>query len=328
MSEAEQGVLAPGPNAALVIAAPACIFCGRRDVLLNQETEMCAACMVIQSYHTLACLKIFRQQIRAREAYFSRWPYACLHCEVTGIISYPGSREEPPDQDPCSKCSELGLCPRCGKPGLTDENRGDATTGDGPCSFCHWDITSPGLPYVQDFCACEVRLLAGDGPMEKKQARVAPVSKCFTIAPPEGKGTTRSFCITCVNSEQRLQPLLLDAYELGILKISGQGITGQACYLCGRLIQTVTAQAQPYTVVLRFTFDEATTITATTGLEARLQALEALQRAEVTVHDKVTKALGQALSGTALRLVDASSVVDTVSNAPAEDPGGVCYDGI
>jgi hypothetical protein len=121
---------------------------------------------------------------------------------------------------------------------------------------------------------------------------------------------------------------LLDAYELGILKISGQGITGQACYLCGRLIQTVTAQAQPYTVVLRFTFDEATTITATTGLEARLQALEALQRAEVTVHDKVTKALGQALSGTALRLVDASSVVDTVSNAPAEDPGGVCYDGI
>jgi hypothetical protein len=157
---------------------------------------------------------------------------------------------------------------------------------------------------------------------EAEQGVLAPVSKCFTVAPPEGKGTTRSFCIRCVNSDQRLQSLLLEASTLGILKISEQGIAEQTCYLCGQLIQAVTAPVQPYTVVLRFTFDEATTVTATTGLEARLQALEALQRAEVTIHDKVTDAISQALNSAALRLVDVSYTVEVTGTTPIEGQGG------
>lgn len=44
-----------------------------------------------------------------------------------------------PMSEPCDNCAAIGKCGRCGLAGLTSEERGDDTTGDGPCTFCGWN---------------------------------------------------------------------------------------------------------------------------------------------------------------------------------------------
>lgn len=83
------------------------------------------------------------------------WPNYCKTCNGNGGTAYSydpspagvslsaGSME---DFDPCEVCASQGICPRCGKPGLTNEARGDAETGAGPCMFCGWDYAIGGIP--------------------------------------------------------------------------------------------------------------------------------------------------------------------------------------
>ena len=64
------------------------------------------------------------------------WPPAHGGISDGGLLS--GSAYEPPDDEPC-EALEIGVCHRCGKPGL------DAETGEGPCKYCGWDYDD-GLP--------------------------------------------------------------------------------------------------------------------------------------------------------------------------------------
>lgn len=97
--------------------------------------------------HSSACQAAIDARIIEIAAWAARWPNHCWSCQGTGVSVSPGcsvpygetSVSLPDSIDPCPDCSVAGLCPRCGQPGLTSEDRGDDTTGDGPCKVCGWD---------------------------------------------------------------------------------------------------------------------------------------------------------------------------------------------
>lgn len=107
-------------------------------------------------YHTPECLA-YQQECQAEaHAYDLAWPGSCPRCGGGGEFV-----ELDPDAgymgEPCPDCTEQGRCARCGEPGLTSEDRGDPTTGDGPCSACGWNYDSC-RPYQFDgYCDCEER---------------------------------------------------------------------------------------------------------------------------------------------------------------------------
>jgi hypothetical protein len=84
---------------------------------------------------------------RDNKSYQAQWPRLCQPCKGWGVHTWKenqsplGSGLYWPEamSDPCAHCTEKGLCARCGEPGLTSEDRGDATTGEGPCKFCGWN---------------------------------------------------------------------------------------------------------------------------------------------------------------------------------------------
>lgn len=94
-------------------------------------------------------------QEERRSAWRQVWPNHCKKCCGNGGVAY--SYDPSPvgvslssgsmaDFEPCEACAGQGTCPRCGKPGLTSEARGDIETGAGPCTFCGWDYAIGGIP--------------------------------------------------------------------------------------------------------------------------------------------------------------------------------------
>jgi hypothetical protein len=73
--------------------------------------------------HTPECLAAHQQTAQERDAYIKAWPHYCRHCQGWGFFAYtydpspagialgPGWLQ---DYDPCPKCIERDLCPRCG----------------------------------------------------------------------------------------------------------------------------------------------------------------------------------------------------------------------
>ena len=106
--------------------------------------------------HAVKCEENFQRSRRAVTAWLERWPRHCEECRGRGCWSSPGSWDAPGDGGPCEGCTEQGICPRCGEPGLTAESRGDSSTGEGPCSACGWDYddSCPELP--DGPCPCEL----------------------------------------------------------------------------------------------------------------------------------------------------------------------------
>ena len=60
----------------------------------------------------------------------------------------------PDEFEPCPDCAERGLCAWCMRPSLTSEERGDDSTGDGPCRYCGWDSSRIGPPPALAECIC------------------------------------------------------------------------------------------------------------------------------------------------------------------------------
>ncbi|WP_422928596.1 hypothetical protein [Singulisphaera sp. PoT] len=96
-------------------------------------------------------------------AWDARWPNHCKACGGTGGSSSaydpsPAGVSLSPghfyDFEPCEACAGSGICPRCGTAGLTSEERGDDSTGDGPCSACGWN-GSRDMPPADPECWCE-----------------------------------------------------------------------------------------------------------------------------------------------------------------------------
>lgn len=81
------------------------------------------------------------------ETWREQWPNHCKICHgagmfvdyydpsPSGIAMGAGSMES---IELCS-CTEHGLCARCMRLGLSCEDRGDSSTGEGPCLFCGWN---------------------------------------------------------------------------------------------------------------------------------------------------------------------------------------------
>lgn len=112
--------------------------------------------------HTEKCLAEQGRVKAAFEAYVTRWPFYCWSCNATGFNSWTEDGAPHgagfwamPTSEPCSECSEVGKCPRCGQPGLTSEERGDSDTGSGPCWVCGWNDDDACPPETLDGpCAC------------------------------------------------------------------------------------------------------------------------------------------------------------------------------
>lgn len=120
--------------------------------------------------HSEACVEETQAFDRKLKEWDAKWPNACKHCGGAGAWHSYGGREEPPDGGPCSECTEKGLCARCGQPGLTDEDRGDKSTGDGPCKLCGWDYDDV-RPELDGPCACEEAAMEDAGRMDEDALR-------------------------------------------------------------------------------------------------------------------------------------------------------------
>ena len=94
--------------------------------------------------HTEKCLAGDQERSAEIREYLARWPRYCQTCHGWG---YVGDPDEFGGDDFCSKCSERGICGRCGVQGLGEDY-------DGPCSACGWDYDS-ACPPPWEVCECD-----------------------------------------------------------------------------------------------------------------------------------------------------------------------------
>lgn len=111
--------------------------------------------------HSQECRDRFEEYNRQVAEYFYSWPHHCKHCRGWGGF-YSQYDPSPSgvslsagymvDFDPCEKCCENGICPRCGR--LLDEYE----EFDDPCPHCgfEFDGSTDGEP-VDVECYCDVR---------------------------------------------------------------------------------------------------------------------------------------------------------------------------
>ena len=96
------------------------------------------------------------EPITAPDMWAQRWPDHCHACRGWGgstfYQSHPYGMGSASERmfEPCDDCSMLGKCARCGELGLTNEDRGDESTGEGPCKFCGWNYED-GQPEPEEF---------------------------------------------------------------------------------------------------------------------------------------------------------------------------------
>lgn len=162
LAELRDQVIAQRLRPPVVLVLPTetrCILCNHVSEELDPLFLVCPECWKVQ-YHTRECLATLRDQTIAFRLFMERHPHACLSCEVTGMVHTPDT-DIPGGDDPCQHCSELGLCPLCGQPGLTSEARGDDSTGEGPCTFCGFNYGKEKnpqyMPVIVDWCPCHAR---------------------------------------------------------------------------------------------------------------------------------------------------------------------------
>jgi len=111
----------------------------------------------VRRYHTAECLARWRPYEERRRAWAAAHPNHCPHCEgwggfascydpsPAGVGLSPGCM---PDWDPCPKCLERGVCPRCGQETLVPDDEPEA------CTSCGWSMSDPdGMPPPYE-CGC------------------------------------------------------------------------------------------------------------------------------------------------------------------------------
>lgn len=114
--------------------------------------------------HTPECLAADAKLRAVWEAWTDAWPNACDYCKGHGVFfSGGGSFYDPPSMDPCDMCTDKGICARCGSPDLTSEERGDSSTGEGPCKACGWNYNDAEPELRQEPCSCEEEYMQEEG---------------------------------------------------------------------------------------------------------------------------------------------------------------------
>ena len=113
---------------------------------------------MLETEHTKEC----QEGQRREQEWLTQWPNHCKECRGFGEFT---SNYDPIGgvgslssgyylwREPCEACTYQGICPRCGKAGLSnvDEGRGD-DIGAGPCTECGWDYPMGGRPVYPCFC--------------------------------------------------------------------------------------------------------------------------------------------------------------------------------
>lgn len=107
----------------------------------------------MNTVHTTECIARHEAVKAAEMAWCEQWPNYCKGCGGAGAFYDYGSRDEPPSSDYCESCAGKCLCGRCGLPGLTNEENGDETSGEGPCKLCGWNYDDI-IPDSSRDCDC------------------------------------------------------------------------------------------------------------------------------------------------------------------------------
>lgn len=107
--------------------------------------------------HTTECDQAQAKTDIERAAYTARWPHYCHTCNGQGVkhdrVNKAPHGEGPwwdDEFDPCSKCSDEEICPRCGQHNpdwLTPEN-------PGPCPHCGWNWGEGSDDYLPAMHEC------------------------------------------------------------------------------------------------------------------------------------------------------------------------------
>lgn len=103
--------------------------------------------------HTTECQGSFA----ARQAWLEKWPDHCESCGGHGMITWRenqsplGSGEYWPMDfsEPCDKCFEKGVCPRCGLMGFPEDWDEKAPEA---CTKCGWTVKDGGVPEAECYC--------------------------------------------------------------------------------------------------------------------------------------------------------------------------------
>lgn len=105
--------------------------------------------------HSTECQEARAKEQAAIRAWTAKWPNYCRGCHANGGAVSHNYPHTPDDYDICEDCVGKGICGRCGEPGLTSEERGDTSTGDGPCKACGWNYHDSRPEPLCDPCPCE-----------------------------------------------------------------------------------------------------------------------------------------------------------------------------
>ena len=127
--------------------------------------------MITQQQHTQDCQNYMKAQQKLQEDWLATYPYYCKPCFGLGQVIEHNYPFEPDWAEPCSACTEKGLCPRCGQAGLTSDPEDlGIEVGVGPCTYCGWDYDD-GLPYGAE-CICPMEpLQAWDDTLQRQYER-------------------------------------------------------------------------------------------------------------------------------------------------------------
>ena len=99
--------------------------------------------------HTHACnLETTYAKLRI-EAWKAVYSNHCKVCLGAGGKSYPATRDDPGEFDPCT-CIMNALCPRCGGYNILWNEEEDAYNPDAHCDHCGWVPT--GYKHAHDIC--------------------------------------------------------------------------------------------------------------------------------------------------------------------------------
>lgn len=113
--------------------------------------------------HSQECKKARDEIMRKFKEWENLHPNYCRACNGRGGAYEPGDQVPwgstvaslPDIFEPCPECVERGICPWCGDGGLTSEDRGDESTGDGPCRVCGHDPLTECTPSPSFDCFCQ-----------------------------------------------------------------------------------------------------------------------------------------------------------------------------
>lgn len=127
-------------------------------------------------HHCADCISRSERLAAKQNAYKKQWPNHCQHCGGTGGYSSPGCSVPygstwvslPDDYDPCPKCWEEGICPRCGEEMIPHEQVEEGWEIPEVCPHCQWQEGDDGL-YEEDECPC-IYVLGGGLPLKDLEA--------------------------------------------------------------------------------------------------------------------------------------------------------------